>query len=45
MGSPSWADPRAVLRRALEDAKQMGFLYNTGPELEFFYSSRMQMEA
>lgn len=35
-GQPFLGDPRAVLRRALEDAKQMGFLYNTGPELEFF---------
>jgi glutamine synthetase len=35
-GQPFLGDPRAVLRRALEDAKQMGFLFNTGPELEFF---------
>jgi len=35
-GQPFLGDPRAVLRRALEDAKLMGFLYNTGPELEFF---------
>ena len=35
-GQPFLGDPRAVLRRALEDAAQMGFLFNTGPELEFF---------
>jgi len=35
-GQPFLGDPRAVLRRALEDAKEMGFLFNTGPELEFF---------
>jgi glutamine synthetase len=35
-GQPFLGDPRAVLRRALEDARQMGFFYNTGPELEFF---------
>ncbi|HEX2908797.1 MAG TPA: type I glutamate--ammonia ligase [Phototrophicaceae bacterium] len=29
-------DPRAVLKRVLADADQMGFLFNTGPELEFF---------
>jgi glutamine synthetase len=35
-GQPFLGDPRAVLRRALEDAREMGFHYNTGPELEFF---------
>jgi len=35
-GQPFPGDPRAVLRRVLEDAKKMGFSYNTGPELEFF---------
>jgi len=29
-------DPRYVLQRALERAKDMGFVYNTGPEFEFF---------
>lgn len=33
---PFPGDPRAVLRRVIEDAAQMGFSYNTGPELEFF---------
>ena len=35
-GQPFQGDPRAVLRRAIADAEQMGFRYNTGPELEFF---------
>ena len=35
-GQPFQGDPRAVLRRALEEAEEMGFTYNTGPELEFF---------
>ena len=35
-GQPFLGDPRAVLRRAIADAGEMGFLYNTGPELEFF---------
>jgi glutamine synthetase len=35
-GQPFQGDPRAVLRRALAEAEQMGFCYNTGPELEFF---------
>lgn len=29
-------DPRYVLQRALESAKDMGYVYNTGPEFEFF---------
>jgi glutamine synthetase len=35
-GQPFQGDPRAVLRRALTAAEEMGFRYNTGPELEFF---------
>jgi glutamine synthetase len=33
---PFIGDPRAVLKRALAEAEDMGFVYNTGPELEFF---------
>lgn len=29
-------DPRAVLVKAMKEAEEMGFEYNTGPELEFF---------
>ncbi|MCS7050526.1 MAG: glutamine synthetase family protein, partial [Thermomicrobium sp.] len=29
-------DPRVVLLRQLERAAKLGFIYNTGPELEFF---------
>jgi glutamine synthetase len=29
-------DPRYVLQRTMEKAKEMGYLYNTGPEFEFF---------
>ena len=35
-GSPSWADPRHVLRRALAKAADMGFTFYTHPEIEFF---------
>ena len=35
-GQPSINDPRSVLRRALNEAAQMGLGYNTGPEVEFF---------
>jgi glutamine synthetase len=35
-GQPFQGDPRAVLRRVISEAEEMGFVYNTGPELEFF---------
>lgn len=35
-GKPFAGDPRQVLKLALEEAAQMGFVYNVGPELEFF---------
>ncbi|HEY0358600.1 MAG TPA: glutamine synthetase family protein, partial [Mycobacteriales bacterium] len=35
-GSPSWADPRHVLRRALSKAADAGFTFYTHPEIEFF---------
>ena len=33
---PFEGDPRQILRRAVEKAKDVGFDYYTGPELEFF---------
>ncbi|MBI5666622.1 MAG: type I glutamate--ammonia ligase [Chloroflexi bacterium] len=35
-GDPFIGDPRNVLMRALKQAAEMGFAYNTGVELEFF---------
>ncbi|MHB0927330.1 MAG: glutamine synthetase family protein [Candidatus Nanopelagicales bacterium] len=35
-GSPSWADPRHVLKRSLAKASDMGFSFYTHPEIEFF---------
>ena len=35
-GTPSWADPRHVLRRALSKAAEKGFTFYTHPEIEFF---------
>lgn len=35
-GTPFIGDPRYVLRRALEEAADMGFTMNVGPEAEFF---------
>jgi glutamine synthetase len=33
---PFAGDPRHVLKRVVAEAAEMGFVYNTGPELEFF---------
>jgi glutamine synthetase len=35
-GQPFLGDPRAVLTRTMSEAEKMGFVFNTGPELEFF---------
>jgi glutamine synthetase len=35
-GRPFEGDPRNILKRALAEAKEMGYVYNTGPECEFF---------
>src|SRR5712672_2505825 len=35
-GSPSYADPRYVLKRALSHAAELGFTFYTHPEVEFF---------
>jgi glutamine synthetase len=35
-GSPSYADPRHVLKRALGRAAELGFTFYTHPEIEFF---------
>ncbi|MBN2287905.1 MAG: glutamine synthetase [Candidatus Glassbacteria bacterium] len=36
-GSPYEADPRQVLKRNLRRARQMGYTYYVGAELEYFY--------
>jgi len=36
-GSPFEGDPRHVLRRALESARDQGFAFYVAPELEYFY--------
>ncbi len=35
-GTPSWSDPRTVLRRTLTKAADAGFTFYTHPEVEFF---------
>jgi glutamine synthetase len=39
-GDPFPGDPRGVLLRQLERLAEMGYLYKTGPELEFFLFER-----
>jgi glutamine synthetase len=36
-GNPYPGDPRYVLKRILEKAAGMGYVYNIGPEMEYFY--------
>jgi glutamine synthetase len=40
-GSPSWSDPRHVLRRTLSKAAEKGFTFYTHPEIEFFLLTDM----
>jgi len=35
-GKPYEGDPRYILKKALKEAEDMGYEFNTGPELEFF---------
>ena len=39
-GEPFAGDPRYVLRRQVERAQKLGYIVNTGPELEFFLFRR-----
>ena len=39
-GEPFEGDPRYVLKRTLAEAENLGYVYNTGPELEFFLFRR-----
>ncbi len=35
-GNPFYGDPRYILKRAVEEASELGYEYMVGPELEFF---------
>jgi glutamine synthetase len=39
-GNPFEGDPRGILKRQLKRAADMGYMFNTGPELEFFLFKR-----
>ncbi len=43
-GKPFEGDPRFILKRVVEEAGKMGFVYNTGPELEFFLFKKENSE-
>ena len=43
-GSPSWADPRHVLRRTLAKATEAGFTCYVHPEIEFFLLSTVPVD-
>ena len=40
-GSPSFADPRHVLKRQLGKASDLGFTFYTHPEIEFYLLKKM----
>lgn len=44
-GKPFEGDPRYVLKRAMKEAEKLGFVMNTGPEIEFFLFERKDGEA
>ena len=35
-GTPFEGDPRYILKKVLAEATELGYVYTTGPELEFF---------
>lgn len=39
-GKPFEGDPRYILKKALKEAQDLGYEFNTGPELEFFLFKR-----
>lgn len=39
-GKPSLSDPRSALKRMLSRAAERGYIYNVGPEIEFFLFRR-----
>jgi glutamine synthetase len=41
-GEPFPGDPRGVLKRQIARAKELGYTFNTGPELEFFLLRRSE---
>lgn len=42
-GSPHMGDPRYVLKRMLKKAKDMGYKFYVGPELEYYYFTKPEL--
>lgn len=42
--TPFEGDPRNVLKRAIRQAEDMGYVFNVGPECEFSFSTQMTMD-
>jgi glutamine synthetase len=43
-GTPFEGDPRFVLKKAIEEAIELGFQYNVGPEPEFYIFNKEEVE-
>ncbi len=43
-GEPFEGDPRFILKKVIKEAKEMGFEYNVGPEMEFFLFKKENRE-
>lgn len=39
-GTPFEGDPRYILKKTMDEARELGYLFHTGPELEFFLFDR-----
>ncbi|MBZ0301709.1 MAG: glutamine synthetase family protein [Anaerolineae bacterium] len=44
-GEPFLGDPRTVLKQVIEEARELGFTYKTGVELEFFLFQRPTLDS
>ena len=44
-GTPFEGDPRYILRRVVKEAEDMGYVFDVGPECEFFCLIRMITDA
>jgi glutamine synthetase len=40
---PFEGDPRGILKRTMNTAREMGYIYNVGPEIEFFLLERNRL--
>lgn len=43
-GKPFEGDPRWILKKVINEAKDMGYIFEVGPECEFSFSIQMIMD-